>query len=292
MPLAQVVGARAVLLAAGLAACAGPAAVVDTIFEPPAPREQPAQPPEPEPSQSADQGPRMPREVRTGAADMAIGRVEAAVSRDEVLQAVQAMVSAAPVCFSWPGIWLDPPNNRRNVYIVRYDLMSRDWGADVTATNQARMQELVDIGFLVRRERPDLGAGVVEYTLTSEGVAYLRGSPFGGERPTFCAPSQRRVVEITAMEWGQYPCGNLRVRFTHVADGWPAWARTQSARTRFAAAYGDVGVPAEGQVTLGRQWFRQGQLPSGRVNGALRSLCYDAATREVAGDDLNLSPPP
>lgn len=290
MPLARmIVRVIAGALAAGLAACAAPAAVVDTIFEPPAPRDQPAPEPQAEPP-PADTGPRMPREIRTGAADMAIGRVEAAVSRDEVLQAVQTMVAAAPVCFSWPGVWLDPPNNRRNIYIVRYDLMARDWGADVAAANRVRMQELVDTGFLVGRDRPDLGEGVVEYTATSEGVEYLRGSPWGGERPSFCAPSQRRVAEITALEWGQFPCGNLRVRFTHVADAWPVWARTEGARERLASTYGDIGAVADGYVTLGRQWFRQGQLPSGRVNGELRSLCYDGATRQVTGDDLDLTP--
>lgn len=232
---------------------------------------------------------RMPREVRLGAADMAISRVDEDVSREEVAAAVQSMVQQEAMCFPWPGLWLDA-SDRRNFYFARYDLMARDWGATTAANSRQRMQEFVDLGFLTARDRPDLGAGVVEYSLTETGATYLRGSPYGGERPTFCAPSQRRVVEVTNMEWGQYDCGSVHVTFTHVADNWPAWARSEEARARIASTWGPVGVASEGTVTLGRQWFRRGQLPSDRSNGELRSVCYDGARQRVVGDDLELAP--
>jgi hypothetical protein len=232
---------------------------------------------------------RMPREVRLGAADMAISRVGEDVSREEVSAAVQAMVAQEAMCFPWPGLWLDA-SDRRNFYFARYDLMARDWGSTVAANSRQRMQEFVDLGFLTARERPDLGAGVVEYSLTEDGARYLRGSPYGGERPSFCAPSERRMIEITNMEWGQYDCGSLHVRFTHVADNWPAWARSEAARERVAATWGPVGVASEGTVTLGRQWFRRDQLPSDRSNGELRSVCYDDSRQRVVGDDLELTP--
>ncbi len=230
---------------------------------------------------------RVPREIRTGAAQSAIERVESTVDRAEIAAAVQNIVAAAPLCYPWPGLWLDA-SDRRNVYFARYDLMARDWGGEVTSASQSRMQEFVDLGFLVARERPDIGAGVVEYSLTSDGAAFLRGSPYGGARPQFCANSQRRVVEVTDAQFGQYPCGSVRVTFTHVADGWPAWARTNAARERLDATWAPPGVPLTGTVTLGRQWFAQNAVPSGVQNGALRSLCLDSA-RQVIGDDLNLN---
>ena len=168
---------------------------------------------------------RMPLAVRTGAANSVIERVETNVDRAEVAAAVQRLVTDAPICFPWPGLWLDA-STRRNVYYARYDRMSRDWGSDVANASQQRMREFVDLGFLTAVERPDLGPGVVEYTLTADGVRFLRGSPYGGARPQFCPNAQRRVVEVTDMQWGQYPCGSLRVRFIHVADGYPTWART------------------------------------------------------------------
>jgi hypothetical protein len=234
---------------------------------------------------------RIPREIRIGAADMAIVRVEQDVSRAEVAEAVQRLVSEAPMCFPWPGVWLDAVDNRRNVYFARYDLMARDWGADVAEASRTRMQEFVDLGFLLARPRPDIGADVVQYTLTVDGAAYLQGSPYGGERPSFCAPSERRLVDIVDMQWGDYACGSLHVRFTHVADQWPSWARTGGARERIASTWAPLGELAEGSVTLARQWFRRSQPRAGGRNGALNSVCFDASRQQITGDDLQLSPP-
>jgi len=230
---------------------------------------------------------RVPHEIRSGAAQSVIERVESTVDRAEVLAAVQNIVSAAPLCYPWPGLWLDA-SDRRNVYYARYDLMTRDWGADVTSASQSRMQEFVDLGFLIPRERPEIGPGVVEYNLSAEGVAFLRGSPYGGARPQFCPNSQRRVAEVTDTQFGQYPCGSMRVTFRHVADNWPTWARTEAARQRVDATWAPPGVPLTGTVTLGRQWFAQNAVPSGIQNGSLRSLCLDAS-RQVSGDDLDLN---
>ena len=127
--------------------------------------------------------------------------------------------------------------------------------------------------------------------LTSDGVAFLRGSPYGGDRPSFCAPSQRRVTEVTAMEWGQFPCGSLRVRFNHVSDDWPTWARTANARTRVATEWAPVGIETPGSVSLSRQWYRRDAMPEGlEQNGELRSLCYDSTRKRVVGEDLELGP--
>jgi hypothetical protein len=238
---------------------------------------------------SRDEFMRVPREIRTGAAESVIERVESTVERAEVAAAVQSIVAAAPLCYPWPGLWLDA-SDRRNVYFARYDLMTRDWGAEVTSASQERMREFVDLGFLIASERPDIGPGVVEYNLTSNGVAFLRGSPYGGARPQFCPNSQRRVAEITDMEFGAFDCGSLRVSFMHVSDAWPAWARTETARQRLDATWAPPGVPINGQVTLGRQWFRRGAEPPGVHSGSLRSLCLDGS-RNVVGDDLNLNAP-
>jgi hypothetical protein len=233
----------------------------------------------------------MPREVRTGAADMVIVRVEPTVERAEVAAAVQRLVHDAPLCFPWPGLWLDA-SDRRHVYYARYDLMSRDWGGEVAEASSQRMQEFVDMGFLTARPRPDRGEGVVEYMLTDSGDAYLRGSPYGGARPQFCPNAERRLVDITNMQFGQFECGSLQVRFTHTGDNWPTWARTAAARERVAATWAPVGETSEGAVTLGRQWFRLNALPSGEQNGALKSVCYDASRQSVTGGDLSFSPPP
>ncbi len=236
---------------------------------------------------SRDEFMRIPTAIRTGAADSVIESVDSTVDRAEVLAAVQTIVSAAPICYPWPGLWLDAAR-ARNVYLARYDLMTRDWGAEVTSASEQRMREFVDLGFLLARDRPEIGPGAVEYTLTSDGVAFLRGSPYGGARPQFCPNAQRRVVEITNMEFGQFPCGSVNVQFTHVADTWPIWARTDAARERVDSTWAPPGIPMPGQVTLGRQWFRQGVAPPGVENGGLRSLCLDAA-RSVVGDDLSLN---
>ena len=232
---------------------------------------------------------RMPREIRTGAADMVIERVDRNISREEVSHAVQALVQDAPICFPWPGLWLDA-SDRRSVYFARFDLMARDWGAEVAAESRRRMQEFVDLGFLAARDRPDLGPGAVEYSLTPTGAQFLHGSPYGGERPSFCGPAQRRVVEITSMQFGDFNCGSLHVGFTHVADDWPTWARSEAARARISATLPRPGVQATGSVSLSRQWFRRGALPPGTENGALHSICYDNTHQRVVGDDLELSP--
>jgi|CXWL01.1.fsa_nt_gi hypothetical protein len=235
---------------------------------------------------------RIPRDIRTGAAEMVIERVEQDVSREEVAQALGVMIARAPVCMSWPGLWLEG-DDRRNVFFARFDLMARDWGQGIADESERRMQEFVELGFLTKRERPEIGAGAFEYTLTPEGSDFLHGTPYGGDRPSFCAPSQRRLAEIVAIEWGNYDCGGMRVRFTHVADDWPTWARTDGARARVAEAWAPIGAVASGAVTLSRQWFRQNQLPEGvSKNGELRSLCYDSADDRVTGEDLDLRAAP
>ncbi|HRK64984.1 MAG TPA: hypothetical protein PLN53_11360 [Terricaulis sp.] len=237
---------------------------------------------------AAPSGPSAPREIRTGAAETAAQYVESSVSPEEVAAAVQAMIAVEPICASWPTLWLQD-GGRRTLFIVRYDLMARDWGADVAANSQGRMNEFVASGFLTERARSDIGPGVVEYVLTPAGDQAMSGSPYSGERPNFCAPAERRLVSVTAMEWGQYECGNLRVRFEHVGDDWPSWARAQATRDRLAQSWPAVGAPAQGTVTLSRRWFSESANGMGR--GELASVCYDANRRRILGDDLELFSP-
>lgn len=236
---------------------------------------------------SAPEGPRAPREVRFGTADHASQYVEAEVRPDEIAAAVQTLISAAPVCTPWPTLWLER-TGRRTHFLVRYDLMSRDWGGQIAAASTERMEEFVAMGFMTRRERPDLGQGAVEYTLTPAGEAALDGSPYSGERPTFCAPAERRLVAVTVVEWVQSNCGNLRVRFSHVSDEWPSWARSETTRLRMATQWPALGYVAEGTVTLSRQWYSDRERPRDTPNGALRSVCYDQSRARIIGDDLVL----
>ncbi len=230
----------------------------------------------------------LPRALRESGGDMAIENVATDVTREEVAESVSDLVRQAPMCLAWPSLWLEGGRNGR-VFLVRFDLMARDWGPDVAAQAAQPMDEFVELGFLSKRMRGE----VTEYRLTAEGRRYLQGSPHGDGRASFCAPGQRHMIEITNMEWGQFPCGSLRVRFTHVADNWPDWARTEGVRARFAEAFGGLAETREGVVSLNRQWFAPGSEPENmRRNGELRSLCYDPERGRVTGDDLNLSPAP
>lgn len=291
MPLAraliQIVAALACFAAAGC----------ETVFAPPPPRvaesfaavePEPAPEPAPGPVEAGGTA-RVPRELLLGA-DMVIQRVEPEVTRAEVSEAVQQLVAGARICTPMPAVWLAAAE-RAGKFVVRFDLMQRDWGADVAFGAQARMEELVAMGFLTRREATEVGAGAVEYTLTREGRLYLRGAIDSGQRPAFCAPAERRLVEITAMDWGQFPCGTVRVRFTHTADAWPYWARSDSAQQRLAQAWPPLGENGYGEVSLSRQWFRTGELPRGVRNGALVSACLDNDRQRVIANDLNLSAP-
>ncbi|MBY0565193.1 MAG: hypothetical protein K2P58_13555 [Hyphomonadaceae bacterium] len=229
----------------------------------------------------------MPRQLRFGEANMVVERVEQPIEEAEVLASVQRLVARQTTCFSWPALWLDP-EGPRGLFVVRYDLMTRDWGGDVAEASHRRMQEFVDQGFLIE-DPAQRGEGVARYRLTETGAARLNGSPYRTQRAQFCAPVERRVVAITNMQWGEFSCGNLRVQFTHVADDWPSWARSEESRRRVAQRWGAVGVSAPGFVTLARQWFRPEQMPADMLrNGELRSVCFDEQRRTVIGDDLTL----
>lgn len=228
---------------------------------------------------------RMPREVRMGGVDMVIQAVETDVSREEVATAIAPLLANAPVCMRWPALWMEQA--RRALIVVRYDLMARDWGEGSAAAARARMQEFVDLGFMTAT--PGADPRVVQYTLTEAGMQYLNGVIEPGRRPRFCAPAERQLVQITNMEWGRYPCGSLRVQFTHVASDWPSWARAETTRARLAVNWPPNGATAEGTVSLSRQWYQRSALPAGFRNGMLRSLCYDTARQQVVGADLNLT---
>jgi hypothetical protein len=234
---------------------------------------------------------RTPREIRSGAANTVVAPVERNVSREEVTIAVRTILDQSQICMAWPGVWLNEAANRAT-YLVRADLMARDWGESVALEGEQRMDEFVDMGFLTKRERPDVGARVHEYALTPLGRQYLQGSPYGGDRPTFCAPAHRRLIELTSIEFGQFPCGSVRASFTYSAQDWPAWARSDAARARIADDLGPIGAVENGAVSLGRQWFRQDALPNGVTNGSLQSICYNAQAQRVIGNDLNLHAQP
>jgi hypothetical protein len=228
---------------------------------------------------------RMPREISSGAREMVVQRVEPAVSQAEILAAVQAQLDRETMCFPWPSVWLDPAERRR-VFIVRYDLMERDWGVEVTAQARARINEFVEMGLLVVREQADVGPDVIEYRLTRLGDDRIVGSPNSG-RMSFCMPSERRVTEVLETQFGDFPCGTLQVRFRHIADAWPSWARSQSVQARVTANWGVIGSPGDGAVSMSRQWFN-GDPPDGRENGQMRSVCYDPEARAVRGEDMEL----
>lgn len=232
---------------------------------------------------------RLPQDIRTGAAEMAITPVEPEVSREEVSEAVRALVEGAPFCISWPALWME--GGRQTAFVVRFDLMARDWGSDVALESERRMQEFLDWGFLTKRARPEIDARAFEFSLTSEGRSYLRGRPSGNVQASFCPSAGLRLVEITELEWGEFACGNLRAHFSYSADTWPDWARTPEARARLAAAHPPAGAAPRGVVSLSRQWFRPSLLPSGRRNGGLSSVCYDRERGRVVGDDLDLHAP-
>jgi hypothetical protein len=227
----------------------------------------------------------MPREIRTGYVESAISPVEREIAQEELAEAVGRLVSEAPQCFAWPTLWLDQ-QDRRSSYVARFDLMARDWGADLAAESERRMNEFVEMGLLARRER---APGVVEFTLTPEGRSSLKGSPYGASHPSFCPPAGRRLVQITNVEWGSFSCGNVQVSFTHGMDAWPEWARTQYARERLESTWGPLGSRLEGRVSLSRRWYRRESVPSGVRNGSLQSVCYDAAREQVVGDDLQMN---
>ena len=228
---------------------------------------------------------RMPREIQLGAVDMVIQRVEPEVSRGEVAAAIAPLIANAPVCLRWPTIWMEAA--RRNTFVARYDLMIRDWGQPAASAAEARMEEFVEMGLL--QKQAGANPQVVTYALTETGLDYLNGIIEPGRRRSFCGPAERRLVAITAMEWGQYPCGTLRVRFTHDGEAWPSWVRSEATRARLAQAWPAAGAALDGSVSLSRQWFRRSNLPPGVQNGGLRSACYDPRRQEIVGDDLSLS---
>jgi hypothetical protein len=230
---------------------------------------------------------RTPREVRSGDANSATAEVEHNISREEVTAAVRNILEQSPICVGWPAVWLNEASSR-SAYVMRADLMARDWGEDVARDDERRMDEFVDMGFMTKRPRAEIGERVYEYALTPLGRQYLIGSPYGGDRPTFCAPSQRRLLEITRIDFGQYPCGSLRAYFTYSAQDWPSWARNEHVHARIADDLGTVGAVANGSISLGRQWYSQATLPEGVTNGSLASVCYNAQAQRAAGNDLDL----
>jgi hypothetical protein len=279
MPLRRAMTLSAALLGLALAGCAS---------QPPSAPETPVQPLLAPVAAEAEANAvmRAPREIRLGQAEMVIQRVESDVSRDEVFAAVERMLAQASICIRWPPLWIE--DGRRASLVVRYDLMARDWGEVSVADAQAWMDEFVEAGFLISSALPNT-PGAFSYQLTAEGEQRLSGIIEPGRRPSFCGLAERRLVEITEMEWGDFPCGSLLVRFSHVADDWPSWARAETTRARLAAGWPPVGVAATGSVSLSRQWYRRGAVPPGFANGSLHSACFDARRQRIVGDDLNLT---
>src|SRR5262249_42564710 len=150
------------------------------------------------------------------------------VSQDEVAHAVGALIAARRLCVNWPSLWLESAPVR-GAYIVRFDLMARDWGEDSATGGEQRMNDFVTAGFMTKQPR---GNRAAVYTLTPQGAAALQGGGSDGRPYQFCGLTSEHLVEVTRLEWGQFPCGNLRAHFTFVADGWPSWASTPDLRSR------------------------------------------------------------
>lgn len=228
--------------------------------------------------------PELPRELLDGRADMVIRPVEPDVTRAEIAEVLQLRIDGAATCIRWPALWSQAAGVR--TIQVRFDMMTRDWGEAVASDARQRLDEFVEMGLLTKNET---GVNVAEYTLTDTGRTYLRGGLAGGAQPpSFCGPAERRLVEITNLEWGDFDCGSLRVRFSHVGDAWPSWVASDGARSRLEY-WQQPGVNAVGSVTLSRHWYRDVDVPAEMSrNGGLRSLCYDAARRRSTGDDFRL----
>lgn len=231
-------------------------------------------------------GPRMPREVREGRFDSAVQAVERDVSTEEIAAAINRMLARAPICMRMPGLWLDG-EVRLGMFVVRYDLMERDWGGDIADGAWRRMSEFVEMGLLTARD-----GGATTYTFTEFGRTLLTGSFDARDPPSFCGPAQRHIVAITGMEWGAFDCGTLRVSFTHSADAWPSWAASEAARRYVAQMMPAPAETAAGSVSLSRQWFAPQNREQSATNGGLRSLCYDASRQSIEGGDLNLHAAP
>jgi hypothetical protein len=231
----------------------------------------------------------MPAAIRSGRADQATQPVETSVSANEVLAAVQRILGAAPVCMSWPSLWVDDMGSRDAIR-VRFDLMRRDWGGDVADDAKQDMDAFVDMGFLTKRARDDVAHGVIDFTLTDLGRGYMRGtiSSDSGSAPKFCAPGERHVVAITQMEWGSFPCGHLKAHFSFDSPDHTSWATSPGARAVVVEALGPS-ARGQGAVTLSREWYSEEQVPQGVVNGSLQSICFDTQHTRILGDDLTLT---
>lgn len=222
-----------------------------------------------------------PRAVLIGRAAFVFEPIQGEIPADELRAAIAPMVARAAICMRFPGIWLDG-EMRLSAFVVRYDLMQRDWGSEVSASARQRMDEFVEMGFLTAAPRGE----AVAYTLTPLGRAMLRGGFGGGRPPSFCGASEHRLLEIVSTERGAFPCGSVRVRFSHVGDAWPSWAASEAARRYVAAAGASPGEASEGSVSLSRRWYARDILPARIVNGSLGSLCYDARRDLYRGDDF------
>jgi hypothetical protein len=205
---------------------------------------------------------------------MIIGGVERNVPRTEVEEAVRRIIANEPICLRIPfARWLAVKGRPRS---VRFDAES--WNDNkIEPDIEQRLDAFVDMGFLTKQPVPDHDASYAEYDWTPEGLRVYDGMG-GFPRGYFCPAVERRLVGIvsTRLETHlpSYPRA-LRVDFSHTADAYPSWMRTEAVRERYASRLPPLGI-SHSTVFLYRIW-RKGQHPEKNAprSGVLEQFCYD-----------------
>jgi len=204
--------------------------------------------------------------------EMMIEAVERNVPKAEIEDALRRIIANEPVCLRIPPAhWLAVKGRPRS---VRFDLP--DWdGREIAPDAEQRLDAFVDMGFLTKSPVPGHDARYAEYDWTSEGLRVYDGReafPAG----TFCPPAERRFVAIERVRWdhSEKPAV-LRVDFSHTADDYPSWMRTEAVRARYASRLPPLGI-AYSSVSLYRIW-RKSEDPAENAprSGKLEQWCYD-----------------
>jgi hypothetical protein len=205
---------------------------------------------------------------------MIVAPVERNVPKAEVEDAVRRIIANERVCLRIPlARWLAVPGRPGS---VRFD--AKSWNdRQIEPDVEQRLDAFVDMGFLTKAPVPDHDALWAEYGWTTEGLKVYDG-PGGFPRGYFCPPVERRFVEIVSIRRETRPrsyAGALRVDFSHTADTYPSWMRTDAVRERYASRLPPPGI-SRSTVFLYRIW-RKGEHPAKNAprSGTLEQHCYD-----------------
>jgi hypothetical protein len=214
-----------------------------------------------------------------------IAAVERNVAKSDIEDAVDRIVANEPVCMRIPfAHWLavrGRPNS------VRFDVdtwLERKIDPDV----EEQLDAFVEMGFLSKKPLPDHDARWAEYDWTPEGRKVYSGMA-GFPRGSFCPPAERRLVEIVSIKHDKRrnPTA-LRVHFSHTADDYPHWMRTDAVRKRYASRIPPPGI-SYSTVYLYRIWIN-GKHPEKNAprSGMLDQHCYDFVHNRREHCDIDL----